>query len=281
MALVLGLTLGVLSCSGGGSGGSSSLVVVDAVVEDLGELPLEGLYLNSEIVVQFSVPLDPASVSTQTFRVLEGPSFTQLAPGTIEVEESTVRFRPQLPLEADRSDSGFRPDVEYQLFLRGRPDLNTIRSRTGQPLAQTRTFTFTTRFEEPFFFDSIPGPPRVSAIFLDLNGNERFDADGDPATPEDEEFFDTDSVFDRFDPFELGVRTGSAGLPAPDAPLEVGFLFAEALDPATIFPDDDVDGQPDAFSLVDLTNVYACDDPRPGGRGSIPRTGEQHFQVGK
>ncbi len=250
-------------CSSGG-GGSSSLVVLDAVVEQLGELPIEAIFLNNELTVTFSTKLDPASVSTQTVRVLKGPSFTELAPGVIEVDGAVVRFRPRTPLMPDLSDGGFEPDTEYRLLLRGRPDLNTLRSHAGKPLAATRTFTFTTRFEAPFFFDPVPGPPNVAGVFLDLDGNGVLDADGDPATVEPEEFFASDSVFDRFDPFTTGVRTGSAGLTSPDTPLLIGFLFDEVIDPASVFPDLDFDDMPDAFSVLDITNEYACDDPTPG-----------------
>ena len=257
----------VTGCGGGGGGGSAStLHVLDAVVADLGELPIEGLFLNSEIEVRFSAPLDPASVSTQTFRVLVGPSFTQLADGTIEIDRDVVRFRPRLPTRPDLSDAGFAPDTEYRLVLRGLPDLNTIRSTNGKPLQQTRTFLFTTRFDRPYYFDPVLGPPRLSAVWIDLDGNDQLDADGDPATEEAEEFFEGEVTFDRFDPFVFDVRTGSAGLPSPNPPLQIALLFDEAIDPSTLFVDEDFDELSDRVAVVDLTNPYECDDPNPGDR---------------
>lgn len=277
----LAATLGILSaggCSGGGGGNGSSFAFIDAVVEELGELPLENVFLNSSITVEFSSPVDPASVSTQTFRVLEGPDFVNLAPGELAVDGRFVRFFPQLPQQEDLADSGFQPNTSYHVLLRGRPDLNTIRSTGGKPLALTRTIEFSTRAGSPLYLDPIPGSPRVIGILLDTDGNGILDADGDPATPEAEEFFEGDVFFDESIPFISGLHTGSANLPAPNAPLRIGFLFDEPLHPATVYRDSDDDGLPDFFELVDTSNPYPCDEPDPGDLCDRPLTYDFTFE---
>ena len=61
-------------CGGGGGGQGGPLQFVGAVIDELGALPLENVYLNNVIKVEFNYAVDPESVSTQTFRVLRGPA---------------------------------------------------------------------------------------------------------------------------------------------------------------------------------------------------------------
>ena len=265
-----GLTL--LSGCGGSSGGSSSLTAVGVIAEGLGLLPQSNVFLNNVIIAEFNTTIDPDSVSPQTFRVLVGPDFVEQAPGEIGVAGNRITFVPELPSNADLSDSGFQPNTTYRIILRGRPDLNTIRSRGGKPLGATSTFTLTTRQFEPFFTDLVAGDPRVIGVMVDLDGNGVLDGDGDPDTPDDEEFFEGDVDFDS-PAFVTGVPVGSVNLEAPNAPLKVGFIFNEPLNPSTVFLDEDDlngdgipdgDGNFDSFDSEDTTNTFICDDPRPG-----------------
>lgn len=275
----LGLVASIagFGCSGGGSGEGGPLEFVDAVIEELGELPLENAFLNSVITVEFNMPVDPDSVSAQTFRILQGPSFLEEARGRLAVEGRFVRFFPQLPHEPDLSDSGFAPGLMYRLVLRGLPDLNTIRSRRGRPLLTTRTLSFSTRETPPFYLDPVPGPPLVVAVLVDLNGDGRLEGDGLEATAEDEEFFDSEVLFDPSIPFVSSVHVGSSSLPAPNAPLSIGLLFSEPLLPASVLGDSDNDGIPDAFSIVDTTNPFPCGPPGSGRLCDRPITFETAF----
>lgn len=275
---VIGLTL-LPGCSGGGGGGGSILQFVGAVADGLGLLPQSNVFLNNRITVTLSTGIDPDSVSTQTFRVLEGPDFVEVAPGSIGVSGDKITFVPQLPSSFDLSDAGFKPNTTYRIVLRGLPDLNTIRSSRGKPLLNTTSIEFTTRQNEPLFTDLVPGNPRVIGVMIDLNGNGEFDGDGDPATPSDEEFFVSDTNFNSPIPFVTGVPVGSVSLPAPNAPLKVGFLFNEPLNPSSVFKDaedlnddgtPDGDGVFDSFSTLDQDNTYICDDPFPGDQCSRP-----------
>ncbi len=279
-ALALTASLILTACGGGGgSGGASSLQFVGAVAEGVGVLPQPNVALNNRVTITFNTKLDPDSVSSQTFRVLRGPDFVELAPGEIGVNDNTITFVPQLPREADFSDAGFQAATTYRIFLRGLPSLNTIRSSRGKPLLTTRTIEFTTRESEPFFTDLVPGAPRIVAVFVDLDGDGEFAADGDPSTPEAEEFFEGEVDFGSPIPFVRDVPVGSVSLPAPNRPLQVGFLFNEPLNPTTVFLDaedtnqdgvPDGDGELDSFAAFDETNLYQCDEPTPGSQCDRP-----------
>lgn len=254
----------IAGCSGGGGGSGGAMSFIDAVVEELGELPLDNVFLNSVITVEFSLPVDPDSVSTQTFRMLEGPDYVNMANGDIVVDGRFVRFFPALPTVEDLSDSGFQPGKAYRLVLRGQPDLNTIRSTGGKPLVATHQVEFAARVASPLYVDPVPGPPRIIALLVDLDGNGVLDGDGDPTTPEAEEFFEDEVDFDDTIPFLTDLRVGSSGLAPPHTPLRIGLLFDEPVLPGTLFRDSNNDRIPDAIELLDTTNPYPCDNPAPG-----------------
>jgi len=284
------LALGVAGCSGGSSGGgASALEVVGAIAEGLGLLPQTGVFLNNRIIVQFNTDLDPDSVSPQTFRVLRGPNFVETAPGEIGVAGDTITFIPQLPAEADFSDAGFQPATAYRIVARGLPDLNTIRSKRGKPLLSTRIFDLTTREESPFFIDLVAGQPRVIAVMIDLNGNGILEADGDPSTPDDEEFTEAEVDFGSPIPFVTDVPVGSVGLGSPNESLRVALVFNEPLNPLTVFQDaedlngdglPDGDGVLDSFQLLDETNEFQCDVPFPGSFCPRPLLFDLSFDQG-
>ena len=81
-------------CGGGGGGGGSTLEIVRAEIPELGEFPLEGVFLNDDILITFNLRLDPASVSSQTVRILQGPDFVEEAEGEFEVLDNVIQFRP-------------------------------------------------------------------------------------------------------------------------------------------------------------------------------------------
>jgi len=273
IAAVLLLAAGLVPGCGGGSGGSSALLVLGAVAEGVGSLPQIGVFLNSRIRVDFNLSIDPESVNSQTFRVLVGPEYQEMAVGSFVVLGRSVYFAPALPQTPSSEETGFAPDTSYRMVLRAYPELHTIRSRSGKQLARAVDLEFRTRVHEPYFHDTIPGPPFVTGVMLDLDGNGSLDGDGDPETPDPEEFFAEDFDFGSLEPFFTGLRPGSSGLPPPNAPLVVGFLFSEPLDPASVFADredpngdgvPDGDGRVDFLACENLDDPYLCDVPQPG-----------------
>lgn len=260
----------VAACSGGSSGAGGPFTVLDASIDGIGELPIQLVPLNGDVVVRLSAAIDPDTVTSQTFRILRGPNFVETAGGEVVVEGSQIRFRPDLPARGDLGDGGLLPASDYRVWLRGLPDLNVIRSRGGRPLLTTTTFEFSTRSSEPLYFDTVPGAPEVLAVLIDLDGDGDFTGDGDPSTPEPEEFFEGETFFDPFLPFVDRVPVGSVSMPPPHAPQRIGILFSEPLDPRTVFRDADFDRVLDRVFLADVTNDYECDEPFPGDRCPRP-----------
>jgi len=228
--------------SGGGSGGDglgSALDVVVAVAEDGGILPQEGLFLNQRIILQFTEPLRPSSVNTDTVQIRRVTGgFSVPARGDLVVDRDRIVFVPTLPSDTSLSDAGLQADTEYRILLPGFPNSTTVRSVRGRPLSIDFRTTFKTRSSPPLLVDTIPGAPRVEAVFFDLDGNGTFEADGLRSTPEAEEFF----------PETFGsipdIRTGSARTPSL-----IGILLNEPVLPPSVFEDLDGDGQSDNVLL--------------------------------
>lgn len=277
--LLVAVACGAAACGGGGGGGGGSTFdVVEAVVEDFGALPLRDIHLNSVLRITFTSNIDPDSVNNQTFRILEGPDFLETAPGDVVVERNVIRFFPALPNAIDLSDGGLAPGTEYRLWLRGMPDLNTIRSSRGRPLISEHEFDFATRSFAPLYLDPSPGAPFVTAVFLDLDGDGILEADGDPQTPEDEEFFEGEVFFDGTIPFIDDVRVGSVGLAPPNTPMRFALAFNEPLDPRTVLLDVNRDDVIDAVQLLDVSNPYVCNIPDEGSTCPRPLMFDAEFE---
>lgn len=279
LILLVALGGGAAGCGGGGGGGGGSTFdVVEAVVEDFGALPLRDVHLNSVLRVTLTSNVDPDSVNDQTFRVYVGPDFIETAPGDVVIERNVIRFFPSLPSTVDLSDGGLEPGKDYRIWLRGMPDLNTVRSTRGRPLISDHEFDFSTRSFSPLYLDPSPGAPFVTAVYLDLDGDGVLEADGDPQTPEPEEFFEGEVFFDGTIPFIDDVRVGSVGLDAPHAPMRFALVFNEPLDPRTVLVDNDRNGVPDAVQLLDVSNPYVCNLPDVGSTCPRPLLFDAEFE---
>jgi hypothetical protein len=92
-------------------------------------------FLDEELTLHFSRPLDPASIQGGSARLLDAAS--QPVQGEFEVIGRRLVFRPRLPCRSDLGDGGLRPGSEYRLELDGFPRLSALRSREGWPLAQS------------------------------------------------------------------------------------------------------------------------------------------------
>lgn len=231
-------------CSGGGGGGDgdglgSSLDIVYAIAEDGGILPQEGLFLNQRIILQFTEKLDPASVTPDTVQIRKVTGgFSIPARGDLVVDGDRIVFVPTLPSDEALSDAGLEADTAYRLFLPGYPNSTTVRSERGRPLSVDFSTNFKTRTTAPLLVDTVPGAPRVEAIFVDLNGDGAFDADGLRSTGNSEEYFP--EQFLDIPP----LRTGAAR-----SPSLIGVLLNEPVLPPSVFEDLDFDGAADNVLL--------------------------------
>lgn len=115
-----------------------------------------GVFLNEPLVFHFTRELDQTSVTRETVRIVDEAGVP--ARGRLLVRRSQLRFLPELPLESDLSDGGFRPGTRYSVELLGFPSPDGLRARSGEPLAasvRTQFWTASVDAEEggPLFTD--------------------------------------------------------------------------------------------------------------------------------
>ena len=101
-----------------------------------------GVFLNEPLTFHFSADVDPLSVGRESLVVETAQG--ERARGELEVEGRKVIFRPDVPHAADLSDGGYRPGVQYQVRIAGFPCPDGIRAASGEPLARTERWSFTT-----------------------------------------------------------------------------------------------------------------------------------------
>ncbi len=130
---------------------------------------VEGLRLNEPIVITFDRPLEPASVTPASARVVRSRDGSPVA-GRMRVEGAALRFEPRPPCAADLSDLPFEPGEELRLELVGLPRLIAVRSADGCGLASGATWRIATRPAagdwrrapaSELFVDPLPGPPEL------------------------------------------------------------------------------------------------------------------------
>jgi hypothetical protein len=245
LTLLLSVVGGLPGCGGGGGGGggSSRFELVTAYAESGPTLPWDEFFLNERVILQFSTNVDPASVTPDTVQIrLRDSLFTIPAAGDLVVRGNLVEFVPRLPTRVDLSDAGLARNTTYRVFVPGGSSTgNTVRSTNGSKLGASFVVTFRARNREPFLIDPVPGPPSITTVAIDLNGDGQFDADGRPETQNSEEFPDLAAV-----PLLANSPVGLAR-----APLAIGFFISEPLSPASVFEDFEGDGKIDHVQLFD------------------------------
>lgn len=187
----LSLTLS-LGCGGSGDDGSRGSFAVESFSAD----GLTGVERNRPLVVTFTAPVDPASVSAAGFLVRrDGESF----PVRAVVEENVVTLHPAV-LAGDRNDFvppndpppnglGFPEKARLDLEIAGSGAL-AVRDLRGRELGAT--------FREPFATGSgfVPEEPAVAPVlaalpvFNQVPRNETSGSDLDPRDPETAPEFD-------------------------------------------------------------------------------------------
>ncbi len=230
--------------SAGGSG-ESVFSVVTVRSGSGAALPWEFFYLNEGIILDFTAPVDPLSVSADSIQVrTEASGFSEKVDGGFSVEGSRVRFVPRFPVKSDLSDGALVQDTGYRVFLPGSSSAVSLRSITGRPLVDEYSGDFRTRSREPLTLDPDPGPPFLLTTAVDLDRNGVLEADGDPLTVNPEEAAPVDG-----NPSFLNIPVGRA-----IAPTSLVFSFSEPIFPSSVFEDVEGDG-PDHVLLRNVTRA--------------------------
>lgn len=102
----------------------------------------EPLLLNDAITVYFSEPVDPMSVTRDSFAVHDSDGHP--VRGRLRCDGTWVTFEPEAPLGADLQDGSLRPSREYRLVVLGYPRADGIRARSGRLLQEGLRRTFRT-----------------------------------------------------------------------------------------------------------------------------------------
>ena len=148
-AMLLGLALACVQCtggSGGGSGGSFEVVEFSATLQS------PRIYLNDPIEIVFSEDVDPRTVFSGIYIYPSSGAGSRRAFGEYTVKGNRVTFTPQLPTNPALDDGGFLPDTEYtvcvprphdacSVYIQNSPG---VRSMSGRGLNGTRTEHFLT-----------------------------------------------------------------------------------------------------------------------------------------
>ncbi|MEQ8766865.1 MAG: Ig-like domain-containing protein [Planctomycetota bacterium] len=175
--VAVGATLFVLTLSGcSKSGGSSTAGTPSLISFSLGRSQISGsntitagVFVNEPLIFEFSVPIDPSSVSFDTLQIVR-PDTGEFAPGTFEVQGARVIFRPDVTFDranpAAGLSFGFAFDTRYLVAIPGQPRENLIRSVSGAQIREGATMAFQTAAAgaEDNPFDFFPGTPKVTLI---------------------------------------------------------------------------------------------------------------------
>ncbi|MCC6670154.1 MAG: Ig-like domain-containing protein [Planctomycetes bacterium] len=141
-APLLGLALALLACRGERPGAAAALTVV-RVVPELGPSGTgPALFLNQDLTVYFSEPLDPYSISPDTVWVTDESGGA--VRGALKVRSRSVVFQPHPPLAAGLSDGSFRMGGTYRLHVAGFPRANAVRDASGRVLDRVHEWAFRT-----------------------------------------------------------------------------------------------------------------------------------------
>lgn len=125
----------------------------------------EGVYLNEPLVLHFSGPLDPLSVTRESVRIRPQGGGAS-ARGVFDVDGRRLRFRPDAALEPDLQDGGLRPGTTYHVELVGYPRIDGLRARDGRPLERSYRWSFRTADGDgPLYADQTP----LSSSLLQLD----------------------------------------------------------------------------------------------------------------
>lgn len=99
-----------------------------------------GVFLNERIQLDFSRPLDPASLHGRSARVIDSQG--RPARGLWTVHGARLSFTPDPVLSAALDDGGYRPGETYRVELAGFPRPDGLRASDGAPLERSAAWEF-------------------------------------------------------------------------------------------------------------------------------------------
>ncbi|MHC5065733.1 MAG: Ig-like domain-containing domain [Planctomycetota bacterium] len=121
------------ACWDSGSQKSGKLAIIhESPSAAAGEEAL--VLLNQEVVVYFSEPIDPLSVTEETFRVVDQEGRGVAGARSLGLSGSSIIFSPVPPVQRDLSDGSFRPGESYQVQIMGFPRAHAVRAMSGKRL---------------------------------------------------------------------------------------------------------------------------------------------------
>ena len=203
-ALGFGLFFGLWSCSGGGGGSGSKMSIQSC---SLGcsssgsgvqlSCPVTDVFVNQEIRVAFSAPVDISSVNNTTFQVKQD-GLGNTPAGTFDLDPTdptVVIYRPLLTFDSSGAPSfGLKDNATYNITIPGTitdPNLTSyIRNTSGVP---NTTRLFCTVVASRGVFDVKSGQPRAQA-FVDIDVGGSVTANQNPES----DFSADDPVVSRF-----------------------------------------------------------------------------------
>ena len=124
------------ACERGGSG--PQVLRLTGIRPEVGQ----GLFLNEELVLTFSEPVDPASITSTSLYVIA--SNGKRARGRWEALGRSLRFIPAPVLHPTLDDGGYLPGTDYTLVGRGFPRFDGLRGEGGRPLERGFRWSFRT-----------------------------------------------------------------------------------------------------------------------------------------
>lgn len=189
--VLLSLSALFLAGCGGGGGGSGGMAIIqcslqcnDSVVNP-GQIScgITNVFVNQEIRVAFTNPIDPNSISTNSFRLIEiRPNTGKTPAGTFTIDAVDPRiliYRPQVTFDsAGNPIFGLTRDSVYVFSVpaTGRPgELGPFISDTGGSPNSTFLECALTASED--VRDASPGHPRASSFVRRVTG---YEPDGTP-----------------------------------------------------------------------------------------------------
>jgi hypothetical protein len=125
------------------------------------QLDVDAVFLNEPLDLHFSSELDPASVTSASFRVETEAG--RRAEGRVDLVGDRLRFVPRIARSPGLEDGGLQPDTAYLVHLSGFPRADGLRSLDGRPLAASLRLPFRTALERPFVDES---PDTVAPLLV-------------------------------------------------------------------------------------------------------------------
>ena len=241
VAGVLALILGASSCSSDGAGAFDGDLFVVSCSLGCGNgaggvavgCTIANTFLNQEIAVTFSAPVDLNSVNSTSFQVISNDNGSSPV-GQFFLDPSNPNrliFRPALTFDVNGSPVfSFEPNTSYDIEIPGAAQGDSaplITSEAGRVNQSRLACTIST---SDLLLDPVPGAPSVE-IFMDRVIS--FDADGNPA---ELDLVTSQGMFDGFgtDGLANNLVNGPDEITDVWRNSQVWFRFPDIMNPATL-----------------------------------------------